>query len=377
MLLPDPGWKGSIMSELKQTPLHGEHIRLGAKMVEFAGWSMPVQFEGLRPEHLAVRRAVGLFDVSHMGEIWVRGSGSLKTLQWITSNDVSKLRPGEAHYTLLTNPEGGVIDDLIVYCFREGEEYLLCVNASNIDKDYKWVVSNNVGAASIENESDRWAQIAVQGPLAPRLLNDLLDVPMDLPPFRFLERTFQGEPIVIATTGYTGERGCEVFVPKQTAVALWQELLQTGKSYEVAPIGLGARDTLRLEMAYCLYGHELTDQTNPYEAGLGWVVKPHKEFIGKESILRTKELGLKRRLVGFKMVDKGIPRHDYRLCSMEGLEIGWVTSGTHSPSLDEAIGIGYIDASLAKQGTSIGVNIRGRIAKATVVKTPFVHQKGE
>ncbi len=360
-------------SNLKFTPIKDEHVRLGAKMVDFAGWYMPVEYKGLRHEHQVVREKVGLFDVSHMGEIRVSGPNALATLEWLTTNEVARLKAGQAQYTLFPNEKGGVVDDLIIYCIQPGREYLLCVNASNTDKDYAWCVKNNRGA-EIKNESSQWGQIAIQGPKAMELTRRVLQI--EPPHFEFREAKFKSEPVLVARTGYTGEDGVEVFVPTGAAVQLWRELLDVGADLGVEPIGLGARDTLRTEMKYPLYGHELSDETNPYAAGLGWVIKPEKkDFIGRAAMLEGKEKGLKRKLIGFKMRERGIPRQGYRLMSVDGAEAGIVTSGTLSPTLNENIGIGYLDSSLAAVGTAINVDIRGRLVRAEVVSTPFVKKK--
>lgn len=359
---------------LKSTPLKDEHIRLGGKMVGFAGWFMPVEYAGLRHEHQVVREKVGLFDVSHMGEIRIRGEKALATVEWLTTNDVAKLKAGEAQYTLLPNDQGGVVDDLIVYCIEPGREYLLCVNASNTDKDFAWMVKNNRGA-EIVNESSLWGQIAVQGPLAMKLVSRIFagEAPS---PFQFKNESYKGQKVLIARTGYTGEDGVEIFVPAGATAALWRELLEKGADLGVEPIGLGARDTLRTEMKYPLYGHELDDSTNPFAAGLGWVVKPNKkDFIGRAPMLQAREKGLKQKLIGFKMRDRGIPRQGYKLVSTEGREVGWVTSGTLSPSLNDNIGIGYIAVELSAEGSEFAVDIRGRHVGARVVATPFVETK--
>lgn len=340
-------------------------------MVDFAGWYMPVQYEGIRAEHLCVRNDVGLFDVSHMGEIFVRGPKALETLQWTTTNDVSRLQPGQAHYSLLTNEQGGVVDDLIIYCINS-QEYLLCVNASNIEKDFDWLRAHNRGA-EIVDESAVWGQIAIQGPKALALATKVLKFDLQLPYFHFSQAPFANTSVLIARTGYTGEEGVEVFVPREATAPLWRTLLEVGQSFGVKPIGLGARDTLRLEMAYCLYGHELNDTTNPYEANLGWVIKPQaKDFVGKNPILKGKNEGLTKKLVGLKMLDKGIPRQNYRIFSAAGTEVGFITSGTHSPSLDLPIGLAYLSLDLCNEGQEIFVDIRGRHAKAVVVKLPFI-----
>ena len=360
--------------KLKETPLRSEHERLGARMVPFAGWRMPVQYEGVKEEHLRTRRNVGLFDVSHMGEIRVRGAKSLETLQWITTNDVAKLEKGEAQYSLFPNAGGGIVDDLIVYCVEPGEDYLLCVNASNVDKDFAFIRANNRGA-DVVDESDEWGQIAVQGPRALELLERVLSLAVSttIPPFAFREVPFAGENVLVARTGYTGEDGAEIFVPSGRALELWRRLLDQGADLGVGAVGLGARDTLRTEMKYSLYGHEIDDFTNPYAAGLGWVVKPaQKDFIGKSLILAGKKAGLKRKLVGFEMVDRGIPRQGYGLFSFDSQEIGKVTSGTLSPSLNASIGIAYVDLGHAAVGAEFNVDIRGRGARARVTTTPFV-----
>lgn len=356
-----------------KTPLVNEHEKAGAKMVEFAGWFMPIQYKGLREEHDCVRNSVGLFDVSHMGEVRFKGPKALETLEWLTTNDVSKLNDGEAQYSLLPNEKGGLVDDIIVYCLKRNADYLVCVNAANKDKDFAWMTKNNKGA-EVTDESSKWAQIAIQGPKAIILCNRVLSFPMnDLKPFTLKQSKFQNSEIIVATTGYTGEKGCEIFIEAAGAPALWNALLEKGIDLGVQPIGLGARDTLRTEMKYSLYGHEIDDTTNPFEAGLGWVVKPqNKDFIGKGPMMAVKEAGLKQKLIGFKMLEKGIPRQGYSLFSFDNKEIGKVTSGTHSPTLDEPIGIGFVDVANSAEGAEILVDIRGRKVKAKVCKTPFV-----
>lgn len=361
------------ISSLKKTALAATHEKLGARMVPFAGWYMPVQYVGVKEEHMATRTGVGLFDVSHMGEFRVRGPKSLETLEWLTTNDVAALPAGKAHYSLFPNKEGGIVDDLIIYCVKPGEDYLLCVNAANIDKDFAFVNENNRGA-TITNESTDWSQIAVQGPKAIDLLMRVVSPEVKaMPSFTHKTFPFKGHSVIVARTGYTGEDGAEIFLPNAAAVALWSELMERGTDLGVAPIGLGARDTLRTEMKYSLYGNEIDDTTNPFEAGLGWVVKPaKKDFIGKAPMLKVKEAGLRRKLVGFTLVDKGIPRQGYGLLSFDNKEIGRVTSGTLSPSLNASIGIGYVDVAFSEIGREFNVDIRGRGAKAKVVPTPFV-----
>jgi aminomethyltransferase len=362
-----------MKDDLKKTLLCEEHEKLGARMVPFAGWYMPVQYRGLMEEHKCVRSNVGLFDVSHMGEIFFRGPKALESLQWLTSNDVSKLLVNEAQYSLLTNFEGGIVDDIIVYCLKPNEEYLVCVNAANIEKDFDWMKKNNKGA-DIKNESSLWSQIAIQGPTALKLATLIFgNIVNETKSFGFFIAEFKGAACVVAKTGYTGEYGVEVFIKNEGVVDLWQELLKKGEALGVQPIGLGARDTLRTEMKYSLYGHEITDQTSPLEAKLGWAVKMNKaDFVGKQAIEQFKAQGLKRDLVGFKLVEKGIPRDHYTLHSAEGRQIGYVTSGTMSPLTGESIGIGYVDRPFGEIGQPIFVDIRGRKTKAVICKTPFV-----
>ncbi len=362
--------------EPKKTNLFEDHLKANARMVDFAGWNMPVQYVGLKEEHLNVRKNVGLFDVSHMGEVRVKGPKALETLQWLTSNDVAKLENGQAQYSLLPNDQGGLVDDIIVYCLEKNSDYLVCVNASNSDKDFAWMVKNNRGA-DISNESHIWSQIAIQGPKALALCDQVFAGSAikvsEIPSFQVKSGIWNGHKIIIATTGYTGEKGCEVFIENQGVSQLWNDLLIKGQSLHVMPIGLGARDTLRTEMKYSLYGHEIGDQLNPYSAGLGWVIKPSaKDFMGKDVILKGKQDGLKQSLIGFKLLDKGIPRQDYKLFSFDSKEIGKVTSGTVSPTLEESIGIAYIDKEFAAEGTEFFVDIRNRKVKAKVCKTPFV-----
>ena len=362
-----------MSGNIKKTPLADEHVRLGAKMVDFAGWWMPVTYKGLKEEHLCVRQDVGLFDVSHMGEIRVKGPKALETLEWLTTNEVSKLKPGEAQYSLLPNHEGGLVDDIYVYCLAP-EDYLVCVNASNADKDWAWMVANNKGA-DLTNECEKWGQIAVQGPKAPALMERVLKMPVtSMTRNQVLQGEFEGSKIIVASTGYTGEKGGEIFVEAAGTAKLWNALLKEGSDDRVQPIGLGARDTLRTEMKFSLYGHEIDDTTIPYESGLGWVMKPtKKDFIGKAPMLAAKEKGLKRQLVGLKITEKGIPRQGYELFAADGEKIGIVTSGTHSPSLEVGIGIAFVAVPYASVGSEILVDIRGRKVKAQVCPTPFVN----
>lgn len=362
-------------SVTQKTPLYDDHVKLGARMVDFAGWIMPIQYEGLKEEHFHTRNHVGLFDVSHMGEIRVKGPKAVEALQWLTTNDVSTLENGQAHYSLLPNNEGGLVDDIFVYCLEKNADYLVCVNASNTDKDFAWMVKNNKGA-DITNESSSWGQIAIQGPEALKLC-DAVFAPVKVSEMarnQIKKSTFKGHQIMIATTGYTGEKGCEVFIEAKGTSELWNALLNNPAAQAKA-IGLGARDTLRTEMKFSLYGHEIDDASNPYEATLGWAMKPAaKDFIGKAAIVKVKEQGLKRKLIGFKMLERGIPRQGYEIKKQTGEKIGFVTSGTHSPTLDEPIGIAYVETSFTTEGSQFFVDIRGKLVKAHVVKTPFVNK---
>lgn len=360
-------------ASLKKTPLAEEHVKLGARMVDFAGWWMPVQYKGVREEHDNVRQHVGLFDVSHMGEVRFKGPQALKSLEWLTTNDVAKLNDNEAQYSLLPNAEGGLVDDIIVYCLKKNQDYLVCVNASNKDKDFAWMSKNNQGA-DLTDESAFWGQIAIQGPQALQLCDQVFGFKAsEMKPFTMQVFNYKGGQAIFATTGYTGEKGGEVFIEAPFAAPLWRDLLAKGAPLQVMAIGLGARDTLRTEMKYSLYGHEIDDTTNPYGAGLGWVIKPaKKDFIGKGPMLKGKELGLPQQLVGFRMLEKGIPRQGYSLFSFDNKEIGKVTSGTHSPTLDEPVGIAYIATAFAAEGSEFAVDIRGRKVRAKVCKTPFV-----
>ncbi|MBC7754348.1 MAG: glycine cleavage system aminomethyltransferase GcvT [Moraxellaceae bacterium] len=362
------------MSESLKTPLYHEHVKLNARMVDFAGWNMPIQYTNLKDEHNATRNHVGLFDVSHMGEIRVKGPSAVASLQWLTTNDIEKLNDGQAQYGLLPNDHGGLVDDLFIYCLKKNEDYLVCVNASNKDKDFRWMSENNKYHADITDESALWGQIAIQGPKALELCDQVFNYPVSkMNRNEIIESEFQGFKIMIATTGYTGELGCEVFIAAPGTEKLWQALLKN--PIKPIPVGLGARDILRTEMKYSLYGHEIDDTTNPYEAGLGWAIKPMaKEFMSKNTILSAKEKGLSRKLIGFKMKDRGIPRQSYQIKTSAGDVIGVVTSGTHSITLDEPIGIAYVTTPFSHEGAEIFVDIRGKLTKAVVVKTPFVQK---
>lgn len=358
---------------MNKTPLYNDHVQLGARIVEFAGWEMPIQYSNLKEEHQTVRTHVGLFDVSHMGEFRVKGPKALETLQWLTSNNVAALEEDQAQYSLLPNKDGGLVDDIIVYCLKKNEDYLVCVNAANVEKDWKHFQENNKGA-ELTNESSYWGQIAVQGPNAFALIDSVLKISSaNMKSFTLKKLNWKGYSVIFATTGYTGEKGGEIFIEAKGASELWKTLLQTGQEFGVKPIGLGARDSLRTEMKMSLYGHEIDDHSNPYEASLGWAVKPQaKDFLGKEPIVKVKETGLTRSLIGFKMVDRGIPRQGYTLHRENGEEMGIVTSGTHSPTLDEPIGIGYVHPEFSPVGSIFYVDIRGKKIKATTCKTPFI-----
>jgi aminomethyltransferase len=354
-----------------KTTLYDEHVSLGAKMVEFAGWQMPVEYSGLRDEHNFVRRSAGLFDVSHMGEIRVLGAKSLATLQWLTTNDVAALKEGEAQYSLLPNERGGLVDDIIVYCLKPNEDYLVCVNAANTEKDWQHFVKHNRGA-ELKNQSAEWGQIAIQGPKAISIVqkifgDDVLSIK------RFSLRKIN--KMYFARTGYTGEDGFEIFVPWADTVSLWKALLSAGGE-DIKPCGLGARDTLRIEMKYSLYGNEINDSLNPYAAGLGWVIKPKsKDFLGREPMVSAKEAGALSKLIGLKLTGKGIPRSGYAVLGKDNKPIGRITSGTLSPSTGDAIGIAYIDkeyiGNYSSPGAEIWVDIRGRPVPGIVVETPF------
>lgn len=359
---------------MQKTPLYDEHLKLKAKMIPFAGHIMPLQYSSIRKEHHCVRNYVGLFDVSHMGELRLQGRTALLSLQWMTSNNLDKLDKGMAQYSLLTNFHGGIVDDILIYCIEKPTDYLVCVNAINKDKDLQWMMQNKKEDTHIIDESTHWSQIAIQGPYALQLADQVFHQEKIslLKPFSFIS----WKDAFIARTGYTGEKGLEVFIPNADVKQLWIQLLEAGRNLQVAPIGLGARDCLRMEMKYSLYGHEITDQTNPIEAGLGWAVKFKKgDFIGRDAILKVKQEGTSRQLIGFKVLEQGgIPRQGYQIKSLKGdVTIGYVTSGTLSPTLGWPIGIGYVPSELASVGSQFQVAIRKHLVKAEVVKTPFIH----
>lgn len=358
---------------MKNTALTEKHIALGAKMVPFAGYNMPVTYAGLIQEHHCVRNDVGVFDVSHMGEFWISGPKAFDLIQYATSNDVSKLFDGKVQYSCLPNETGGIVDDLLVYRANE-ELYMLVVNASNIDKDWEHLsMLNRDFGATMVNKSDETSLLAVQGPKAAQALQSLTDVNLaEMEYYTFKIGTFAGvENVVISATGYTGAGGFEIYFPNEVANDMWDKVFAAGAAYGIQPIGLGARDTLRLEMGFCLYGNDINDSTSPLEAGLGWITKFNGEFVNSENLKKQKEEGVKRKLVAFEMIDKGIPRHDYEIADANNNAVGVVTSGTQSPSLDKAIGMGYVPVYLSKVDTEIHIMVRGKALRAKVVPLPF------
>ena len=361
-----------ITTDLKSTALTSIHIALGGKMVPFAGYNMPVQYAGLMEEHLCVRNNVGVFDVSHMGEFIVKGPGALDLVQRITSNDASKLFDGKVQYSCFPNATGGIVDDLLVYRINENE-YMLVVNASNIEKDWNWVMQHNTGKVTVENHSDKMALLAIQGPHAAKALQSLTPVPLEeMEYYTFMMGSFAGhDNIIISATGYTGAGGFEIYMPNEAAIDIWNKIFESGKDLGIQPIGLGARDTLRLEMGFCLYGNDIDDTTSPLEAGLGWITKFTKSFTNSEALKQQKETGVTKKLVGFEMIDRGIPRHDYEIVDGNSSVIGKVTSGTQSPSLQKAIGMGYVPVAYSKPGSEIFISIRGKALKAVVTALPF------
>jgi len=363
----------STVSELKKVPLNDLHEKLGAKMVPFAGFNMPVRYSSDVEEHNTVRNAVGVFDVSHMGEFVLSGEKALTLIQRITTNDASVLEIGKAQYSCFPNGKGGIVDDIIVY--RSGKnEYVLVVNASNIEKDWNWIVKNNSEGVELENLSDGMCLFAVQGPKAINTLQKLTSVDLSkIAYYSFTTGEMAGsKEVYISNTGYTGAGGFELFVQNKDAIEVWNKIFEAGAEFGIKPIGLGARDTLRLEMGYCLYGNDIDDTTSPIEAGLGWITKFTKKFIDSELFLLQKEKGVSRKLVGFEMIDRGIARGHYEILNENNEPIGQVTSGTQSPSLSKAIGIGYVKSEFALPGKEIFINIRNKPYKAIVVKMPFL-----
>ncbi|MBS1584306.1 MAG: glycine cleavage system aminomethyltransferase GcvT [Bacteroidetes bacterium] len=360
---------------MKNTPFTQMHIALGAKMAEFAGYNMPIVYSSINEEHQTVRNNAGVFDVSHMGEFILKGDKALDLIQRVTSNDASKLTAGKAQYSCLPNDQGGIVDDLIVYCIEENKAYMLVVNASNIEKDWNWISTFNTEGVEMHNVSDKTGLLAVQGPKAVQYMQTLTDMDItDLKYYTFVKGVFAGvENVLVSATGYTGAGGVEIYFEDKDGAGekIWNAVFAAGGPNGMKPIGLGARDTLRLEMGYCLYGNDIDDTTSPLEAGLGWITKFTKDFTAKEILEQQKAEGVTRKLVGFEMIDKGIPRHNYRLQNAEGEDIGYVTSGTQAPSLGKAIGMGYVRKDLAKEGSDICVIIRDKAVKARVVKMPF------
>lgn len=357
---------------MKDTALSEIHAALGAKMVPFAGYNMPVSYQGINLEHQTVREKVGVFDVSHMGEFFVTGPNALSLIQRVCSNDASKLEDGEAQYSCFPNEDGGVVDDLIVYRIA-AEKWLLVVNASNIDKDWAWINAHNTMEASLENSSDHYSLLAIQGPKAIQAMQSLTQENLSAIKFyTFKINTFAGvENVIISATGYTGSGGFEIYCKNTQVAKIWTKVLEAGADWGIQPIGLAARDTLRLEMGYCLYGNDIDDTTSPLEAGLGWITKFNKDFINSESLKKQKEIGVSKTLVGFELSQRGIPRQGYAIVDAQGNSIGRVTSGTMSPSMGKGIGLGYVPVALKEVGSQIHIQIRNKIVPAMVVKLPF------
>lgn len=357
----------------KNTALTDLHIALGAKMVPFAGFNMPVQYTGINDEHETVRKGVGVFDVSHMGEFILKGDRALDLIQKISSNDATKLIDGKVQYAYIPNETGGIVDDFLIYRIDE-QTYFLVVNASNIQKDWDWISRYNSYGVTMKNISDETSLFAVQGPKAADALEKLTDIDLStMSYYTFAKGTFAGvDNVLVSATGYTGAGGFEVYVANKDAKKVWDAIFEAGAPYDIKPIGLGARDTLRLEMGFCLYGNDIDDTTSPLEAGLGWVTKFTKDFVNADNLKKQKEAGLKNKLVGFEMVDRGIPRHGYDIMDENGNTIGRVTSGTQSPTLRKSIGMGYVSVEHAKEGSNLYISIRNKPVKAMVVKPPFV-----
>lgn len=345
-------------------------------MAPFAGYNMPISYTGINDEHLAVRKSVGVFDVSHMGEFILKGENALDLIQRVTTNDASKLTPGRAQYSCLTNEKGGIVDDLLVYCIEVNKVYMIVVNASNIEKDWSWIAEHNTSDVEMHNISDQTCLLAVQGPNATKVLQPLTDMDiMNLKYYTFVKGTFAGvKNVLISATGYTGAGGVEIYFEdkEEAADKIWKAIFEAGKEAGIKPIGLGARDTLRLEMGYCLYGNDIDDTTSPLEAGLGWITKFSKDFIAKEILEGQKQTGIRKKMVGFEMIEKGIPRHGYAICAQDGKEIGVVTSGTQSPSLQKAIGMGYVSNGFSSLDSIVYIKVRDKLLQAKVVKFPFV-----
>ncbi|MEY3432095.1 MAG: glycine cleavage system aminomethyltransferase GcvT [Bacteroidota bacterium] len=361
---------------MKSTPFEHIHLALGAKMAEFAGYNMPISYTGINDEHHAVRTNAGVFDVSHMGEFILKGEYALALIQKVSSNDASKLTNGQAQYSCILNQNGGIVDDMLVYCVEQNKVYMLVVNASNIQKDWDWIMQFNDGSVEMHNISDKTCLLAVQGPHASKILQPLTEMDiLNLKYYTFVKGVFAGvENVLVSATGYTGAGGVEIYFENknQDAQKIWDAIFAAGADAGIKPIGLGARDTLRLEKGYCLYGNDIDDYTTPLEAGLGWITKFTKEFTASEYLKKQKEIGVEKKLVGFEMIDRGIPRHDYLIRDAEGNMIGRVTSGTQSPTLNKGIGMGYVLSDHAAVGSEIFIDIRDKQIKAAVVQLPFV-----
>ena len=360
---------------MKSTAFTEKHIALGAKMAEFAGYNMPISYTGINDEHAAVRKNAGVFDVSHMGEFILKGEGALDLIQRVTSNDAAKLKAGQAQYSCLPNEKGGIVDDLLVYCVEENKVYMLVVNASNIEKDWNWIQKHNTDKVEMHNVSDKTCLLAIQGPNATKILQPLTEMDvMNLKYYTFVKGKFAGvDNVLVSATGYTGAGGVEIYFEDKDGDAdkIWDAIFAVGNPLGLKPIGLGARDTLRLEMGFCLYGNDIDDTTSPMEAGLGWITKFTKEFTSKEIFAEQKAEGIDRKLVGFEMIEKGIPRHGYDIKDFAGNTIGAVTSGTQSPSLGKAIGMGYVRTPFASIGSDIYIKVRDKLLQAKVSKIPF------
>ena len=361
---------------MQNTPFTHKHIALGAKMAEFAGYNMPISYTGINDEHAAVRNNAGVFDVSHMGEFILKGENALDLIQRVTSNDAAKLKNGDAQYSCLPNKDGGIVDDLLVYCIQENNTYMLVVNASNIEKDWNWISSFNDKGVEMHNISDKTCLLAIQGPNATKILQSLTEMDiMNLKYYTFTKGKFAGvENVLVSATGYTGSGGVEIYFEDENdnANKIWDAIFEAGKTSGIKAIGLGARDTLRLEMGFCLYGNDINDTTSPLEAGLGWITKFTKAFTNSSYFEKQKAEGVTKKLVGFEMIEKGIARHDYEIKDASGNAIGVVTSGTQAPSLNKAIGMGYVKAEFKAVGTIIEIEARGKRFPAEVVKAPFL-----
>jgi aminomethyltransferase len=360
---------------MQNTPFTQKHIALGAKMAEFAGYNMPISYTGINDEHAAVRNNAGVFDVSHMGEFILKGEHALDLIQRVTSNDAAKLTDGQAQYSCFPNETGGIVDDLIVYCIEQNKVYMLVVNASNIEKDWNWITKHNTKGVEMHNISAKTCLLAIQGPNACKILQPLVDKDiMNLKYYTFVRGNFAGvDNVIISATGYTGSGGVEIYFEDANGAAdkIWDAIFEAGASSGIKPIGLGARDTLRLEMGYCLYGNDIDDTTSPLEGGLGWITKFNKDFTAKAIIEKQKAEGIQRKLIGFEMLERGIPRHDYLIKDASGNLIGKVTSGTQAPSLNKAIGLGYVATAHAHLDSEIYIDIRNTLVKAKIVKAPF------